>query len=489
MASRKKMRGVLELIAYSTKVKFHTLEKEMEFNHLDDFIDFESKNDKGFIVLLTEIDYNTIEEYLKKIKKVKIELITVGEEKTGKEIGFSIGDYKKQKSFYTIKYKIGSDDFDLNDAKDKEALLKLIENMPWQTKAGYTGQLRKIIKVKEPFLALHTLYKPSLSPLIFAKCGREFVNVKCYDFCSFYPYLLTQELPHFKGYVKKEEIDFNDKTKTYYGGLRIYNIRAKSTFYSLSLVGEKKETEIAENQGVGIVNSGTRLISADKVIIYGFLPFLIEELQDYEFDYVEITDVVAEYELKIDLELRNKILEVFEVKQNKKNSKKNYKAEKVMLNRYYGYFLTKHTQESPAHYGQFIVAKGKAILRRIALQVGLEDIVQGHTDSIKFVGNHQDVIDKYNATIEFEELGKLADEGTMEKVVYYNTNRAKYLINGKLGLKHGGIAEEDLAEIAKMSYDEIDFKTEYHKALDHIYDEEYGFYPLTKVKMFGGSLK
>jgi hypothetical protein len=160
-----------------------------------------------------------------------------------------------------------------------------------------------------------------------------------------------------------------------------------------------------------------------------------------------------------------------------------------MLNRYYGFFITKENKSAPAHYGQFIVAKGKAILRRIALQIGLKDIVQGHTDSIKFVGDHQDVIDNYNATIEFEELGKLADEGTMEKVIYYNTNRAKYLINGKVGLKHGGIADSDLTEIVEMEYEEINFKTEYNKTLNHIYDEEYGFYPLVKVKKFGGSLK
>jgi hypothetical protein len=107
-------------------------------------------------------------------------------------------------------------------------------------------------------------------------------------------------LPHFKRYIKKEEIDLNDKTKTYYGGLRIYNIKAKSTFYSLSLIGENNETEIAAGQGIGIVNIGTRLISADRVIIFGWLPFLIEELYDYDFDYVEMTNEVAEYELKID---------------------------------------------------------------------------------------------------------------------------------------------------------------------------------------------
>lgn len=487
MASRKMVKGILKLINFSTKVKFYTKEKETEFNHLNDFIELNSKNDKGFMVCLTEKQYTVIHDYFEKVKKIEIKPIMIGGE-NGKEIGFTIGSYKKRKVFYPMKYKIGTDEFDLEKKEDREAALNFIEKVPSQAQSGYTSYLRNIVITDEKYMSLNILYKPSLSPLIFAKCGREFVNVKCRDFCSFYPFLLTQELPHFKGYVKKEEIDLNDRTKTYYGGLRIYNIKAKSTFYSLSLVGENNETEIAAGQGIGIVNAGTRLISADKVVIFGWLSFLIEELQDYEFDYVEITNEIAEYELKIDQKLRAIVLENFERKQAKKRNGEPYKAEKVMLNRYYGFFITKENKSAPAHYGQFIVAKGKAILRRIALQIGLNDIVQGHTDSIKFVGNHQDVIDNYNATIEFEELGKLADEGTMEKVIYYNTNRAKYLMNGKVGLKHGGIADSDLTKIAEMDYEEIDFKTEYYKTLENYYDEEEGFYPITKIKMFGGSL-
>jgi hypothetical protein len=193
-------------------------------------------------------------------------------------------------------------------------------------------------------------YKPSLSPLIFAKCNREFSNVACYDFCSFYPYLLTQELPHFTKFIKKEEMDLEDETKTYYGGLRIYNIKAKNAFYSISLIGENNETEIAAGQGINILNSGTRLISAEKVIIFGWIPFLLEELQDYDFDYIEMTDKVAEYELRIDYELREKVLESFEKKQTKKRSGVCYTAEKVLLNRYYGYFITKGNRNAPAHY-------------------------------------------------------------------------------------------------------------------------------------------
>jgi hypothetical protein len=90
-----------------------------------------------------------------------------------------------------MKYKIGTDEFDLNKKEDRETALNFIENASSKAQSGYTSYLRKIISTDEKYMSLNILYKPSLSPLIFAKCGREFENVKCRDFCSFYPYLLT----------------------------------------------------------------------------------------------------------------------------------------------------------------------------------------------------------------------------------------------------------------------------------------------------------
>ena len=487
MASRKKERGILKLVNLSTKVKFYTNEEIIELDHIKDFLSLKSKNDKGLIIFMATQEFDVLYDYftaigleIKDIKLFGIDYL----------IGFTVGkkDSNTYKTFYLMKYKIGTDEFDMDNEKDKKVALDLIGNVSSNQQSGYTSELRKSIKVEEEFLNFHVRYKPSLSPMIFAKCNREFFNVKCRDACSFYPFLLTQELPHFKGFIKKEDIDFNNKKKTYYGGLRIYNIKAKTAFCSISLIGEHNETEIAAGQGIGIINHGTRLVSADKIVIFGWLPFLIEELQDYDFDYLEISDLVAEYELKIDVILREIIIKVFEKKQEKKRRGEPYKAEKIMLNRYYGFFITKGNKSAPAHYGQFIVAKGKTIIRRLALEIGLEDVVQGHTDSIKFVGDHEDVIERYNSEIEFEELGKFANEGTMEKVIYYNTNRAKYLINGKLGLKHGGIADSDLKFIMKMDYDDIGINTEYFRTLEYIYDEEYGFYSIVKPKKFGGSL-
>jgi hypothetical protein len=74
MASRKMVKGILELINFSTKVKFYTKEKETGFNHLNDFIELKSENDKGFMIFLTEEQYTVIRSYL---KETKIEISSI----------------------------------------------------------------------------------------------------------------------------------------------------------------------------------------------------------------------------------------------------------------------------------------------------------------------------------------------------------------------------------------------------------------------------
>jgi hypothetical protein len=127
-------------------------------------------------------------------------------------------------------------------------------------------------------------------------------------------------------------------------------------------------------------------------------------------------------------------------------------------------------------------------MNRIAHEIGEKDMIHGHTDSLKFVGNHEDVIEKYNATIEYEKLGKFKNEGTMDKVVYYNINKAKYLMNGELGLKHGGIPEDDLSPIYNKGYNNINFSTTYLLTLCYIYDTDYGLIPLKQKTAFGGNV-
>lgn len=474
----KKEKGILELFLNKKEVKFYNEKKEVSFSSLDDFI-YNYSSTYGVIVYLKEKYFSPILEHLKRtnlnLKEIRIF--------KSKLIGFSIDNQKTKlsKTFYSMKYKIGTDELNIENS------LKLIENAPAHQYSGYTSILKKEIKTEEPMLDF-TIgdQEPSLSPMIFSKTRKEFTNAKCFDLTSFYPYLLTQKLPHFKKTISREEIQWKED-ETYYGAIWIKDIRAKTAFYPLSLVGENRDSGIKKGQGLNIVNMGTRLISADEVILYGFLPFLLDSLKEYEYEDYKISKQVALFELEIDQDLRALVLEKFQVKQEKKRLGLNYLGEKILLNRLYGFFITKGNN-APAHYSQYIVQKGKNILLQIIRQIGLKDLVHSHTDSIKFIGDHEDVIKKYNSEIEFEELGKFAPEGIMEKVIYYGTNKAKYIMNGELGLKHGGIEKRDIEPLKSLSYEEISKDTKYQLTTLYVYSSDKGFYAITTEKEFGGSL-
>ena len=100
-----------------------------------------------------------------------------------------------------------------------------------------------------------------------------------------------------------------------------------------------------------------------------------------------------------------------------------------------------------------------------------------HTDSIKFIGKHEDAIEKYNATVEFKELGKFVLEDVFQKCVYYSHITAKYIDkDGNFKFKHGGIEEEGLKLLLKKSYEEVNEFSNF--VLIEYWDyDEYGLNP------------
>lgn len=455
----------------------------MKFNSLKEFVDKPFKRG-GIMVLIYEQTLLPMFKYLEQFGHAS--LMTIGD-KTKKIIGFTVGTRGtiRYKTFYSLKFKVGA------ESENVDLMMQWLPNVEARWNCGYTHSLRQLIQVSEPMVDEVIENPQSMSPLIYSKAEQEFVNVRCWDFTSFYPYLLTQKLPHFYCHCTRDEMDLNDKRFTYYGGLKIKSIRAKSNLLSISLIGDKNDTNIRDGQGTNIQNYGTRLISADEVIIYGFIPLLLEFLEDYEYESYVVSQELLKFELKINWELRDLILDAFERKQEKKRAGIDYTAEKVLLNRFYGFFITKGT-DAPAHFSFYIVEKGKQILRQIALKIGLSDVVQMHTDSLKYVGNHFEIIKEYNDTIEFEELGKFACEPPMYKVYYFGTNKAKYLYYDKkekeivLGLKHGGIPERNIKHFYQMDYDDITRDTPYKMYVCYFYDEEYGYIPYQVECNFGG---
>lgn len=376
------------------------------------------------------------------------------------------------KTFYDIHYKIGSDELEITDA------LKLIQDTVFASRnEGYTSKLRKEVKLDEKFCERIKNLVPSMTPIIYSAPVKEWVDVDCFDITSAYPYLMTQPLPHYDRIVDFKTELLSRKDQVYFGSIEIKNVRAKKQYYPLTLVGKNELGITIEKQGQNIVHRGKQLISADKVVIAGFISDLIEILErNYEYESYKVSKKVVQFNLKIDVNLREMVLTYFERKQEKKRRGESYCGEKVLLNRLYGFLIT-HGINTPAHYGQYVVSQERLIIDRIVAQIDFKDLVHCHTDSIKFVGDYRHVIENYNNGIEFPELGRFILEHRFQKCVYYSHITAKYLDeNGKVGIKHGGIAEIGIKHLLKMKYEDINDRTKFLICKSYFYLKDEGYY-------------
>lgn len=480
----KQLKGILNFELNKKTVIFYSSKGKQEYADLDEFL-YKDFGYRGVAIYTNITKLQAIYNYLRESTREGYggRILTVSH--GNKVIGFSffkldkyyVDDnnnkkYRPFKTFYDIKYKIGSDELDIEDS------LKLIESFEQKVYTqGYTSQLRKEIEYEEKLCKMTIDSPPSMAPNIFSKPLVEFSNVQCYDSCSFYPYLLTQKLPHYDKTIEFiSESQLEEQDAAFYGRIVIKNIRAKYNYFPLTLVGKNNKNITHDKQGENIVCRGQQIISADKVVLYGFLKDLLQILkQNYYYDSYEISTKVIRFELKIDYKLRKKIIEKFEAKQAKKRNNEPYKGEKVLLNRVYGFFITIGST-APAHYSQYIVSQGRLIINNLIHSIGFKDMVQAHTDSIKFVGDHAAVIEEYNKTVEFEELGKFILEDTFQKCVYYSHITAKYINSkGELKFKHGGINELGIQHLYKMRYEDVNQNTKFFLIDGYSYDKEFGF--------------
>lgn len=467
-------KGILRFQRYKKEVILYTKEETIKYETLDDFL-YSSFGKEGVEVYVSFGDLNTLQRYFhRNLKEGYSYKVMNVNQNIKKRIGISLFKPTKQradKTFYDLYYKIGADDLEI------DYMLNEIEQIT-HPKSSYTGKLRAQLKVKERLVKATINNLPSMTPIIYSSPFIEYKNVQCYDACSFYPYWLTQPLPHFDKVVNFEsEEQFKDETVTYYGGIKIKGLKAKRPYYPLTLLGKNKKGITIEEQGHNIENRGKQIVAAEEVRLCGFIPHLLFLLkQNYDYESYEISPQLIKFNLKIDKELRAVVLKYFEAKQDKKRRGLPYHAEKILLNRIYGYFITSG-QTTPAHYGQYIVSKGRLTLNNIAHEIGFKDIVHMHTDSIKFIGKHEDAIEKYNATVEFKELGKFVLEDVFKKCVYYSHITAKYIDkDGNFKFKHGGIEEEGLKLLLKKSYEEVNEFSNF--VLIEYWDyDEYGLNP------------
>lgn len=477
-----KVKGIFSFKFTKESVMFYTLEETKEFETLDDFLYYDFGWEGASVYAPLE-EINAIYDYLKEEIREEYSVDLMKIPGVNKIIGIILRKKKSKRSFktfYDIKYKIGSDELPLDIS------LEIINKGFPNQYSGYTSKLRKEFVLEDKMNRITVYNPPSLTPIIYSKPSIEFKNVNCWDITSAYPYLLTQPLPHFDKIVEFSGKEmFDDPKYVYYGRLEIKGLKAKNLYAPITLVGKNSRNIKIKDQGENFVLRGKQVYSADKIIMYGFINELLELLErNYTYESKTISVKLLRFELKIDQGLRKKVLYYFEKKQEKKRNGESYKGEKILLNRLYGFLITRGLN-TPAHYGQYIVIKEKLILDRIINKIGLEDMVHAHTDSVKFIGNHADVIEEYNSTVEFEELGKFVLEDVFQKCVYYSHITAKYIDkNGQLGIKHGGIHKRGIQMLYKKKYEEININTEYFLIKGFFYLKGEGYYANGRVQNF-----
>ena len=353
--------------------------------------------------------------------------------------------------------------------------IKLFDRHPNQ---GYTytiGQALNIEAIKKEFPPLDCdnyivkkmMNYSSRGPALYAKIGTEFTNVKRFDITSTYPALLMGEVPY--KFSRKREPD----SKGYYCKFVIKNLRAKHRNFTpifiphkLDNAAKREEFGICTNDGTNRQGKGVYL--ARHFEYYGY-DFELEVLKAaYDFDSIITTDVFYVSYKRLPEESIAALRKAFEKKQEMKGTVY-ADAYKVLFNRCYGYFVTTakgrygrkiRDFEVPFQVGAYIQNRARYMMVDMAVNiVGLENVVAMHTDSIYVTENCNIDLTQYCIIpneYRYKNIGYFKFEGTMSRCCYFGYTLAKYIQDGKLEMKHGGIHRSLAEKIVKhYSYDEI----------------------------------
>ena len=350
----------------------------------------------------------------------------------------------------------------------------------------------------------HFIYDTPTGPLIASSTGLEFSNVYCYDINSYYIYmLLRSKYPTYFIRYKTEITSgaLRNKDYTFYGKVRLKNVKAKSS-KCLPMYAPESKDLVQEN----VELAGKRVYSAGTIEFYCFLREEIELLTKYyNFDEVKATDITDIWVSKLAPlpdDVKEIITKQFEIKQDAKGTIA-YDFEKVKLNRIFGWFLTKkiynvkeyckeeieelseedrkryyervkyngelvpRSREIPYQVGLYLICKckralGLAINEYCSSNGFLSDLVSAHTDSIKAT------VELPSNFVNNNEIGKFKLENIMRRYKCLGNTRAAYIDeNGLLGMKHGGIDIEDIELFLKdKTFDDITLNSTFLKTID-----------------------
>lgn len=433
------------------------------------------------------------------------------------DIAFKITNWKAHKepkmfqiyggiTFKDAKYYLGTDKVEDIDPKNYCGLIDRFHNK--LAKSSFTSYLKSFIMNDEmrefgskdnvPFAVVKELFgNVSLAPVIYSEINKEFKNVYCYDFDSAYiAHYFKHKFPYKFTYCGKELKGEETLVRA-----RFINIRGKNShFLPISVAARDKGKNI---KFIGAKSK--RFLMADEITLTFFYNLEIGVIDKYyEYDEI-IIEKCWEIEMRpLPLSFLRNVAELYGDKEGAKRRGEPYADKKVLLNRIHGFFLTgkdyldgkeQMYPEVPLQLGFYTIALQRATMCDIIEEVGLENVVSAHTDSIKTKGNFGTIVEEYNNSCrlaKFDRLGQLEFEGLMEKVVYFSNTRAKYIMDGEFKIKHGGI--ENYKDILRdYTYDTLNRNSVYSHIKNKYFDNVDGKDKLltnTKVGVFsdGGLL-
>lgn len=370
-------------------------------------------------------------------------------------------------TYKDAKYYLGTDKTDNINPCNYCELIKRFHKSG-NIKSSFTTSLRDFLfdsdleefgkKENVPSEVRKELYEnTSLAPIIYAETNKEFNNVFCYDFDSAYishyykyrfPYKFTRTggklVDGYENFVR----------------VKFINIRAKNAkFLPLSIADKKNAVDLKT-----ISLDSKRVLMAKEVTVSFFYNLEMQMIND---NYV-YEDMLIEESWKVEVRplppsFLRRVMTLYTTKEEAKHRGEPYADKKVLLNRIHGFFLTskmlfgKRQQmytNLPLQIGFYTIALQRVLMYNIINKIGLKNIVSAHTDSIKTKGCFERIINEYNDKFKLkcsDTLGKLEFEGVMEKVVYFSNTRAKYIMDGKFEIKHGGI-DTHTAEWIRNNY-------------------------------------
>lgn len=379
-------------------------------------------------------------------------------------------------TFKDAKYYLGTDKTEGIKPMNYCELIKRFHNP--LIRSSFTSYLKRFILDKEmmdfgskenvPYTVVKELFaNASLAPIIYSEVNKEYKNVYCYDFDSAYiAHYYKHKFPYKFTYCGKEIRGEETLVRA-----RFINIKAKNVRFLPISTSPKRD-----GIGVKYANLKSNRFLMGKEVVLTFFYNLEMKIIDKYYDYDEmIIERCQEIEMRpLPLSFLRKVAELYRDKEEAKCRGESYADKKVLLNRIHGFFITSKEYngdkeqmypEVPLQISFYTIALQRAAMCDIIEEIGLENIISAHTDSIKTKGNFDEIIKEYNddcRLVGFDKLGQLEFEGIMEKVVYFSNTRAKYIMDGEFKIKHGGIDDYRAKEIlSSYTYETLNSTSPY----------------------------